>query len=706
MRTLAIKAALIVCFILSCWSAPAAEGDVSLVVIDSDSYVAHYAVASMDIPGHRVRAFCLSDLENGRDAKGFLVGSSVVAVDIMDNKLSGYIMEHGLIEGRKVFALRGSQDDASLKAQGFIFDRNISDYYSHLHPTNIQNMLRRAISVATGENIPYEPVMLTPENGLYHPGAEKEREIFTSAEDYLSWYKAREGYDPKRPWLGLMFFSTSLVEGQREAFDELIATLERGGFNMLPAFGKDRILLDSVFLDAERLPRVDAVLSFSLKFYMSIDEQLRKSVADLDVPIFNAINMYSSGIGEWRESPAGIPALDIIWTMATPEISGAIEPTPIMGKVERREPGGGIVFRYELIPGMAERVIPRIHNWIKLRKTPNGEKKVAILYYNNSQGKQNIGASYLNVFRSLEEITEMMKGAGYGIPADLKLDEEEIKGLVLRGGRNIGSWAPGELDELIASGQTVQLPIAEYKKWFAELPEDFRKRVVEQWGEPEASGIMTKGGNIIIPAVTAGNLVMLPEPARGITDDPIKLYHDPLLYPHHQYIAVYLWLKRNFGADAMVHLGTHATYEWLPGKQAGLSLSCPPEIMVTDIPNVYPYIMDDVGEGLQAKRRGRGVVIDHLTPPLVVAEGYREYLDLAALCTQYEQAAAFGADTSGAYLKQIGELAARVGLDKDMGLDGVKNGDDVTALAQHLEYLAKGTVPYGLHTFGRSPEGD
>jgi cobaltochelatase CobN len=128
--------------------------------------------------------------------------------------------------------------------------------------------------------------------------------------------------------------------------------------------------------------------------------------------------------------------------------------------------------------------------------------------------------------------------------------------------------------------------------------------------------------------------------------------------------------------------------------------------MVTDIPNVYPYIMDDVGEGLQAKRRGRGVIIDHLTPPLVVAEGYREYLDLAALCAQYEQAATFGADTSGAYLKQIGELAARIGLDKDMGLDGVKNGDDVTAIAQHLEYLAKGTVPYGLHTFGRSPEGD
>ncbi|MDR3279004.1 MAG: cobaltochelatase subunit CobN, partial [Synergistaceae bacterium] len=689
----------------------AAGADVSLIVIDSDSYVSSRAVSEIELPdGFRARVFCRSDLEGNAEAAKFAAGSSVIVVDVMDNKLSQYVMDNGLLDGRTVFAIRGSQDDTDLVKKGFVFNEEIADYYAHLGVSNIQNMLKRALALAADETIAYEPVKRSYENGLYHPGDVKNAgdtgQVFERLQDYLSWYEAREGYEANRPWLGLMFFSTSLVEGQREAVGELIGKLEQGGFNLIPAFGTDKIVIDTYFLDSKKQPRVDAVLSFSLKFYMSIDEKLKSSVEAMDVPIFNAINIYSQTVDEWAKSASGIPPTDVIWTMATPEITGVAEPTPLMGKVEERSPNGGLVYRYELIPGMTERIIPRIHNWIALRRKANSGKKVAILYYNNSQGKQNIGASYLNVFRSLEEIVEMMKNSGYGIPDDLKLDEEEIKGLVLRGGRNIGSWAPGELDSLIESGQTAGLPVAEYKKWFAELPLDFQRRVTEQWGEPEASDIMIKNGNIIIPLVRAGNIVMLPEPARGITDDPIKLYHDPVLYPHHQYIAVYLWLKHSFGADAMVHLGTHATYEWLPGKGVGLSLSCPPEVMITDIPNVYPYIVDDVGEGLQAKRRGRGVVIDHLTPALTAAESHHEYLELKDLCEQYEQAQSFGSETAATYLEQIREMALRLGLNKDLGLDGIEERDAVLAIAQYLEYLDTGYVPYGLHTFGRSPEGD
>ncbi|MDR1915442.1 MAG: cobaltochelatase subunit CobN [Synergistaceae bacterium] len=686
----------------------------SLIVIDTDSYVSQQAIGALTLPdGLRARAFCLRDLANDEAAE-FVRGSRAILVDIMDNNLSQYIIDNDLLKGRAVYALRGSADDKSLSDMGFIFNEELAEYFFYLDAVNIQNMVNRAINLAIDTGHAYEPVRATEEKGLYHPDAAQDTgdlRIFGSAQSYLKWYESREGYDPGRPWLGLMFFSTSLVDGQREAFDELITTLERGGFNLLPAFGRDQDVLDSYFMDErgidkKRAARVDAVLSFSLKFYMSLDSQLRESVGAMDVPIFNAINMYAISIDEWRLDDAGIPATDVIWSIATPEITGAVEPTPIIGKVEERHPNGGLMYRYELIPGMAERLIPRIHNWIRLRKISNEEKKVAILYYNNSQGKQNIGASYLNVFRSLESITEMLKEAGYGISPDLKLDEEEIKGLVLRGGRNIGAWAPGELDSLIESGQALQLPVSEYRKWFAELPEEFRRRVTEQWGEPEGSGLMIKDGRIIIPMVKAGNIVMLPEPARGITDDPVKLYHDPVLYPHHQYIAVYLWLKHGWGADAMVHLGTHATYEWLPGKGTGLSLSCPPEVMITDIPNIYPYIVDDVGEGLQAKRRGRGVVIDHLTPALVEADGYQEYLDLRELCEQYEQAVSVSSDTAGIYLERIRNLANSLGLNEDLGMSYAAGRDEVTAIAQYLEYLDRGYVPYGLHTFGVSPEGE
>ena len=683
----------------------AAEKKVSLLIIDGDSALAQGAMGTLELPhGFSARAFTLNDLLNETEAETFLQESPLILVDVMDDKLPKYLLEQNLLAGHKVLALRGSKDDQILSKHGFVFNDELAEYFTHLSQKNIQNMLKRAINLELDKSVSFEPVSLMPKKGLYHPAAPK---IFQSSDEYLKWYENRPNFRASRPWLGLMFFSSSLIEGQGDACRALIKKLEDGGFNLLPAFGPDKEVLDDFFQGHEKKARVSAILTFSLKFYTAINDRLRQSLVELDVPVFNAIALYGETIENWQKSPQGIPALDVIWTLATPELSGLIEPTPLMGKVESRDPvTGGRIYRYELIEGQTERLIPRLHNWISLRQKKNSDKKVAILYYNNSQGKQNIGASYLNVFRSLEEIVGQLKAAGYDVPDAESLDEETIKGLVLRGGRNIGSWAPGELDNLLASGQALRLPVAEYKKWFAKLPEDFCQKVTEQWGEPEKSDLMIKDGHIIIPLVSAGNLVMLPEPARGLSDEPMKLYHDPILYPHHQYVAVYLWLKHGFNADAVVHLGTHATYEWLPGKQAGLSPSCPPEVMVTDIPNIYPYIVDDVGEGLQAKRRGRGVIIDHLTPAMIVAEGYGEYEDLAELIEQYEKAQSVDAATSEIYLEQVSAQAQTLGLDKELGLEAIDGPEAVKEIAIYLEYLETGYVPYGLHTFGRSPEGE
>jgi cobaltochelatase CobN len=697
-------------FALFCLARPRgaeAGRDVALLVIDSDSYIASAAVTGLELPaGYSARSFCRSDLKSGGAPLDYIKNCSVLIVDVMDDELPRYVMDNGLLSGRKVYAIRGSKDDDSLKRSGFIFDGGVSDYFDHINAANLRNMVRYALSLE-GENIGYGQIEPTPEDGLYHPDAGgADVKIFTDADEYLGWYKSRDGYDGSRPWLGLMYFSTSLLDGQREAWNEAIRKLEAAGFNVMPAFGTDLAVINSFFLDNERKPRIDAVSSFSLKFYLSLNESLARSVADMDVPLFNAIQMYSQDISEWAASESGIPPLDVVWTLATPEITGVMEPTPLTGKVASVSPDGGVTFHYELVPGMIERIAPRIHNWIKLRRMANGDKRVALMYYNNSQGKQNIGASYLNVFRSVENILNEMKAAGYSISSDAPLDEDTIKGLVLRGGRNIGSWAPGELDDLVASGLTVQLPVAEYKKWLAETPGDFAERVTKQWGDPEKSGLMIRDGKIIIPMIRAGNVVLLPEPARGEGDDPMKLYHDPTLYPHHQYVAAYLWLAREFHADAVIHLGTHATYEWLPGKGAGLALSDPPEVMATDIPNIYPYIMDDVGEGLQAKRRGRAAIVDHLVPPLVEAEGYREYVELKEACAKYEQAESLASGTADAYLNTVREIAMKLGLDKDLGLGGIKGAEDVAAIAQYLEYLQTSDVPYGLHTFGKSPEGE
>ena len=210
---------------------------------------------------------------------------------------------------------------------------------------------------------------------------------------------------------------------------------------------------------------------------------------------------------------------------------------------------------------------------------------------------------------------------------------------------------------------------------------------------------MVKDGNFVIPMVRLGNLVLLPEPSRGWSDDPMKLYHDPTVYPHHQYIAAYLWVQHQFAADAMIHLGTHATYEWLPGKQAGLLSSDPPEIMTGHIPNIYPYIVDDVGEGIQAKRRGRGVIIDHLTPALKDVELHDELSELHDLLSQYEINAGIGGATAAEYLSQIATLLKETGIAESLEIDSF-TAEDVEKVDLYLHEVDTGVIPFGLHTFG------
>ncbi|MDR0355340.1 MAG: cobaltochelatase subunit CobN [Deltaproteobacteria bacterium] len=681
----------------------AAEGRISLLTTDPDSYLAAAAMTDLPLPdGLEARSFCLRDLTEDEEAAAFLADSRLILVDVMDSRLTGQVIDRGLLDGRTVFGLRRSQDDEALTKDGFLLNAELTEYYDNRDKKNIANMILRAVNLAIDGSVAYEAVVARPRNGLYHPEAPT---LMETMEEYLTWIEARPGFDASAPWLGLMFFPSYLAEGQKESLDELIIRLERAGFNTLPSFGRDQEMIEQFFLDDGGRARVDAVLSFSLKFHSALMSGLADKLREMDVPIFGAVSLYAQTIDEWRASEQGIPPVEVFRSLAVPEISGVVEPSPLAGRVTEKGPNGGLVQRYVLIDEQVDRLIGRIRSWINLRRLPNEEKKIAIFYYNNSQGKQKIGASYLNVFRSIEEIVARMAQAGYALPTDLTLDEETIQGLVLRGGRNIGSWAPGELDDLIASGQTEMLPIPEYEKWFATLPEDFRNKVIEQWGEPEDGGPMIKDGFIVIPLVRAGNVILLPEPARGMSDDPMKLVHDPLLYPHHQYIAVYLWIKRVFKADAMVHLGTHATHEWLPGKQAGLSASDAPEVLVNDIPNVYPYIMDNVAEGLQAKRRGRAVIVDHLVPLLTPAEGYKEYAELKETIKRYEQAKTTGAATRESHFEEIRTIALRLGLNKDLGLD-MDREEDVEAVAVYLEYLETDLVPYGLHTFGRSPSGE
>jgi cobaltochelatase CobN len=678
---------------------------ISLIVIDTDSYVVHRGLDGADFPPRmEVKAFCLSELQDNPADADFAKGSDVIMVDVMSKKLADWVMENDLLDGsRAVYGLRGVPKDAWLVDLGFVFEPRLDEYFSHLSAANVAGMVRRAISLTIDPAQEYPPVVKLPDLGVYHPSADAP---FESADDYAEWYRSTPMYGESRPWVGLMVFKTYLTEGQRESLDEMIALMESEGFNVLAAFGPALPILENLFLDGNRRSRVDAVISFSLKFYGSFDDRVSRALMDMDVPVVNGIKLYNQTTDEWRESPLGIAALDVVWNLDNSETSGAIEPSVLMGKVEEREPGAPMAYRFELLPDNARHLARRLIRHLALKTKPAAEKKVALIYWNNSRGKQNIGAAYLNVFRSISAIAERLAAEGYGIPLDPPLTEEEVKGLVLRGGRNIGAWAPGELDSLIDEGGATLWPVSEYQEHFMRLPRSFRDKVIEQWGQPEDATIMARDGKLVLPIILKGNLAILPQGARGAEDDPMKLYHDPLLYPHHQYLAVYLWLEHVWGADAVIHLGTHGTLEWMPGKQSGLDLADPPEVLMGTLPDVYPYIMDNVGEGIQAKRRGRATIVDHLIPPLVTAEGYGEYVELAELVEAYQAAQRIGSQTAEGNLRELAKLADTLALAKDVGVPGFTGPEEVERLSEYLEYLAKTDIPYGLHTFGTSPSGE
>ncbi|WP_459918888.1 cobaltochelatase subunit CobN [Desulfocicer niacini] len=677
-----------------------ADENVAILDADTNSVQLNLALKKLQLPASiHTRFFTLADLmepgEKAREARTFIDKATVVFVNVMHSDLVQYMVTEKLMTPKTVYGMSQGRDMDTLKKQGFIFDKAMADYHGNLCVPNIINMVRMAVHRHVDSTITFAPAQQKSRNIIHHPGALEE---FEQVEDYRNWYENRQDFNPKAPWVAMLFYASSLQQGQNTAVDEIILRLEHEGFNVMPCFGTLKTVFSRFLLPAN--PRVDMVLAFTMKFSSSINPEIHNAVNDLNVPIFNVIRPYGTTIKEWRNSELGLTPLESTWALSVPECSGAIEPTVVAGKKQIwDDTTGKRLYIYENIDETLSFLIARLKKLAILQKKPNPEKKVAIFYYNHSQGKQNIGASYLNVFRSLQEMLGRMAKEGYKVDNVKSLSEAGIQKLVMATGRNIGSWAPGELDAMMASGHVEKIPLATYEKWFKALPPDFQEKVTAQWGSPANSAIMVKDGQLIFPMVKLGNLVLLPEPARGYSDDPMKLYHDPTLYPHHQYIAAYLWLNHVFHADAMVHLGTHATYEWLPGKQSCLAPWDPPEIMVGDIPNIYPYIVDDVGEGIQAKRRGRAVIIDHLTPPMAQADLYNEYAELKVIMGKYELSQSMASDTAGQYLMRMEEMARDLGLLTDLGLEAFDH-DAVEALDLYLHEMETNSLPHGLHTFG------
>jgi cobaltochelatase CobN len=632
------------------------------------------------------------------------IAPGIGIINIMDHRLVENLrprLTEILDSGVKVYAIGGSygKEDRDL---GLINDEEVNRYYRQNGVENMTQLILFLLKRDCGQIVSYREPVMVPQEGFYLKG---ENRVVQTYAEYRQAYKSRPG-----PWVGIPFFKTTIDTGETQLIDAIIERLENEGLNVLPVFGyPSELVVERFLMDENGKARVQAVVGVSLKVGLSPRRAI-PILTRLGVPVIDVITLASQSLEEWERSPVGLDIFERSSMVGLPELAGIIQPTVVASREKVFDTAGGLEYvTVSPIPERINRVVERVKAWINLQEKKNSEKRVALIYYNYPPGKQNIGAAYLNVLPgSLYQILARLAAEGYET-AQGDLSRERLFEDIHAFGRNIGNWAPAEVDRLARSGRAVLIPLMMYKAWFTELPADFRKSVIKDWGEPENSGIMiwrNESGKkfLVLPGVRYGNILFTPQPSRGWEQDIRKAYHNPNIAPHHQYIAFYLWLKREFKADAVAHLGTHGTHEWLGGKEVGFTREDPPEILIQDMPNIYPYIVDDVGEGLQAKRRGMGVVIDHMTPPFDKAGMNRDLKELAALISDYTSAREKSPQLAAAKLEEINRITAKSGMLTDLKISAIRMFEDIETLDDYIREISETIAPFGLHTFGKSPE--
>jgi cobaltochelatase CobN len=428
----------------------------------------------------------------------------------------------------------------------------------------------------------------------------------------------------------------------------------------------------------------------------------------LNVSWLNVISLYGRSEKEWRTAPLGLSMFEGTFQVAVPELAGAIAPTVVGSQEKVKDPETGLtVVVRRPIASQVSVAVRRAMRYAALGRKENRDKRVALVYYNYPPGKANIGASYLNVADSLANILQRMKREGYDVGA-ADLSSAAVLREITTKARNVGGYAPGELQAMVAQGTAVRVSFADYSRWLKELAPPLRDKILSDWGPVERAKVMALNGSLILPVLHYGKVALLPQPSRAWGEDLDKMYHANDLAPHHQYVATYAWLREAFRADAVIHLGTHGTLEWLDGKDMGMSEEDASDALISDLPHLYVYNVDVVGEGLVARRRSMAMLVDHMVPPFKKGGLYPELAALAETITDFANSLQKSPELAGAIRRRLRDQIVGLGIAKDLGLDLSKpeNLDEemLHQVENHLLDLKGQNIPYGLHAFGRTPD--
>ena len=591
---------------------------------------------------------------------------------------------------------------------------------------NLANMLQYLQHTIFDHSIPYEKPKELPWQGIFHPSS---GEFFEDTASYLDWYARHLPCQPAQ-YVGLLFSRSAWITGNMAIERLLVESMEKRGIGVLPVFfyplqdpalgnlGGTQVI-ERFFMHKQE-SRIGGLIKLT-SFFLG-NTRKENSVEDassgvdilrrLNIPIFGPQISYYKAMDEWLHDPSGLGS-QVAWSLAMPEFEGVIEPMIIGATSGIHQPE---VECYQVIQDRMERFCARITGWMALCKMPNSQKRIAFILHNNPCASVEAtvgGGAHLDTLESVARCLKRLADEGYEVhpPSSGK---ELIDTIMER--KAISEFRFTTTDEIVTKGGALAMVSKEqYDPWFEQLPEKTRARMIEAWGHPpgeEKDGVpaaMLHDSKILVTGVSFGNAVVCVQPKRGCAgsrcDGQVcKILHDPDVPPPHQYVATYQWLAREYGANALVHVGTHGNLEFLPGKSTALSAGCFPDICIDTMPHLYIYNADNPAEGTIAKRRAAAVLVDHMQTVMVQGELYGDLDQLARLLDEYEQFRVVEPARAHTIQHMITDQASALNIPHGITLTHDNFAEYLPVIHDSLEMLKGTNIPSGMHVFGLIPE--
>ena len=508
--------------------------------------------------------------------------------------------------------------------------------------------------------------------------------------------------DASKPTVVLLAYRTHYLSDNMEPLHAMSTALQARKINTFVVFASN-------LRDPELIGQVEMLMTYNGKraihtimnttgFTIKPTDGSAFIFEKLKVPVLQAI--FSTANKEvWQDGLFGLPPTDIAMNIALPEIDGRIIGRAVSFKKEivKDTLTDSSILKYEAYLPACEFMAELAQRWTALQYKKNTDKKVAVILpnYPNKDSRLANGVG-LDTPESCIVLLDALKAEGYDVGEQLPKSGTELMHWITQVTTN-------EVTTTMTRPHALVFDRSDFDSCFSALSNELQNKIKTQWGQPEEDPYYT-GAGFIVPGFLLGNIFVSIQPSRGYNQDPQAIYHSPDLPPTYSYLAYYFWVQQSYNADAVIHLGKHGNLEWLPGKSVSLDPeTCFPAAVFGALPHFYPFIINDPGEGTQAKRRNQAVIIDHLIPPMTRAETYGDLIKLEHLVDEYYEASSLDPKRGRVLEKEIAAVVKETKLNIDLGIATEDVDELLVKLDGYLCELKEAQIRDGLHIFGKAP---